>query len=273
MKPVNGSGMKRAALINDLSCFGKCSLSVALPILSAYGVEAVSLPTAILSTHTGGFEGYVVRDMTDEMRAFSAHWKRMGLKFDLISTGFFSSPEQLEIAADFIHDFAEEETIVLVDPVLGDNGSLYGCFSEACVEKMRALCALADVISPNHTEACLLTGSAMDTCVETLLPLLPCPNAVITGVRRGAEIGYEARLDGERVSVYKAYVPIQLHGTGDVFASAYAAEILNGHGLVDALPRAAEFLDACIYDTAKRQPAHWYGLAFEDELKRRTHNS
>ena len=90
--------MKRAALINDLSCFGKCSLSVALPILSAYGVEAVSLPTAILSTHTGGFEGYVVRDMTDEMRAFSAHWKRMGLKFDLISTGFFSSPEQLDKA-------------------------------------------------------------------------------------------------------------------------------------------------------------------------------
>ena len=145
--------------------------------------------------------------------------------------------------------------------------------SEACVEKMRALCALADVITPNHTEACLLTGSAMDTGAETLLPLLPCPNAVITGVRRGAEIGYEARLDGERVSVYKAYVPIQLHGTGDVFASAYAAEILNGHGIVDALPRAAEFLDACIYDTAKRQPAHWYGLAFEDELKRRTRNS
>ena len=97
MKPVNGSGMKRAALINDLSCFGKCSLSVALPILSAFGIEAVSLPTAILSTHTGGFEGYVVRDLTEEMRAFSAHWKRLGLKFDLISTGFFSSPEQLEI--------------------------------------------------------------------------------------------------------------------------------------------------------------------------------
>lgn len=273
MKPVNGSGMKRAALINDLSCFGKCSLSVALPILSAYGIETVSLPTAILSTHTGGFEGYVVRDLTEEMRAFSAHWKGLGLKFDLISTGFFSSPEQLEIAADFIHTFADEDTLVLVDPVLGDNGRLYGCFSEGYVDRMRALCELADVITPNHTEACLLAGKPMETGAAALLEALPYRNAVITGVRREAVIGYEAHLDGEWLSVYKPFVPMQLHGTGDVFASAYAAELLNGHNLAEALPLAANFLDSCIYDTAKRQPAHWYGLAFEDELKRRLRNS
>lgn len=269
MKPVNGSGMKRAALINDLSCFGKCSLSVALPILSAYGIEAVSLPTAILSTHTGSFEGYVVRDMTDEMRAFSKHWKRIGLKFDMISTGFFSSLDQLEIAADFIRDFADKSTIVLVDPVLGDNGGLYGCFLETYVDRMRTLCELADIITPNQTEACLLTGHLMETSPEALLGVLPCKNAVITGVHHEAEIGYEARLKGERLSLYKPLVPLHLHGTGDVFASVYAAEILNGYSFAAALPRAADFLDACIYDTAKRQPAHWYGLAFEDELKRR----
>ena len=109
--------MKRAALINDYSCFGKCSLSVAIPIISAYGSEAVALPTAILSTHTGGLGNYVVRDMTEEMLSFSAHWKELGMKFDCIYTGFFCSPRQIEAARDFIRDFSEEDTLVLVDPV------------------------------------------------------------------------------------------------------------------------------------------------------------
>ena len=124
IRPVNGSGMKRMALLNDLSCFGKCSLSVAMPILSSYGVETVPLPTAILSTHTAdGFGSYVMRDMTDEMKAFAAHWRQLQIKFDGICTGFFGSVEQMHFAKDFLRDFAGEDTIVVVDPVLGDNGA------------------------------------------------------------------------------------------------------------------------------------------------------
>ena len=158
MKSVNDTGMKRAALINDLSCLGKCSLSVALPILSAAGVEAVALPTAILSTHTGGFDGYVMRDMTEEMQAFIAHWQRIGVHFDCIYTGFFSSVRQIEIARQFIQDFAQEDTLVLVDPVLGDNGRLYGCFSPDYVQEMRAKVVAAEAEVPRAMAEALRSG-------------------------------------------------------------------------------------------------------------------
>ena len=160
IRPVNGSGMKRMALLNDLSCFGKCSLSVAMPILSSYGVETVPLPTAILSTHTAdGFGSYVMRDMTDEMKAFAAHWRQLQIKFDGICMGFFGSVEQMHFAKDFLRDFAGEDTIVVVDPVLGDNGALYGCFTEEYVQAMRALCESAQLITPNRTEVDWLSAS------------------------------------------------------------------------------------------------------------------
>ena len=127
MKAVNPCGLKRAALINDLSCFGKCSLSVSMPILSSYGIETVPLPTALLSTHTGGFTGYVVQDTTEAMRAFAAHWKQVGVQFDCIATGYCCSPEQIRLAAEFIRSFAGDQTLVVVDPVLGDHGRLYSC--------------------------------------------------------------------------------------------------------------------------------------------------
>ena len=193
-RTVNGSGMKRMALLNDLSCFGKCSLSVAMPILSACGIEAVPLPTAILSTHTAdGFGDYVMRDMTDEMEAFAAHWRRLGIRFDGVCTGFFGSVSQLSFAQQFLRDFADPSTLVVVDPVLGDNGALYGCFTDEFVTAMRALCADAQFITPNRTEAALLAGCAMDAPADELLARLTVPNVIITGVRRGEEIGYCAR--------------------------------------------------------------------------------
>ena len=131
MKAVNPCGLKRAALINDLSCFGKCSLSVSMPILSSYGSETVPLPTALLSTHTGGFTGYVVQDTTEAMRAFAAHWKQVGMQFDCIATGYCCSPEQIRLAAEFIRSFADGRTLVVVDPVLGDHGRLYSGFTDA----------------------------------------------------------------------------------------------------------------------------------------------
>lgn len=266
---VNDTGIKRAALINDLSCMGKCSLSVALPIVSACGVEAVALPTAVLSTHTAGFDGYVAHDMTEEMRSFAAHWKKMGVHFDCIYTGFFGSLKQIGLAEQFIREFADSSTLILVDPVLGDNGKIYGCFSDAYVIAMRRLCSLAHIITPNPTEAALLTGSAMDTPAETLLEKLSAPSAIVTGVRRGDEIGYLARLGEERVEIFKRYAPVSLHGTGDVFASALCGELLGDNSQREALQKAAEFCDECIRETEARLPGHWYGLAFEPVLKRR----
>ncbi len=160
IRPVNGSGMKRMALLNDLSCFGKCSLSVAMPILSSYGVETVPLPTAILSTHTAdGFGSYVMRDMTDEMKAFAAHWRTASKSNLTASARAFSARwSRCILTTDFLRGFAETDTLVVVDPVLGDNGALYGCFTEEYVQAMRALCECAQLITPNRTEAALLAG-------------------------------------------------------------------------------------------------------------------
>ena len=268
IRSVNGSGMKRMALLNDLSCFGKCSLSVAMPIISAYGVETVPLPTAILSTHTAeGFGDYVLRDLSGEMEAFAAHWKTLGMRFDGVCTGFFGSVSQLSFAKKFLHDFARPDTLVVVDPVLGDNGALYGCFSDEFVSAMRALCADAQLITPNRTEAALLAGCAMDAGEEELLAKLTVPNVIITSVRRGDEIGYAARLDGEYMELFRPCLPQTLHGTGDVFVSALCGELMSGRTMPDALLRAADFCDRCVRKTAARGEAHWYGLAFEDVLK------
>ena len=267
-RTVNGSGMKRMALLNDLSCFGKCSLSVAMPIISAYGVETVPLPTALLSTHTAsGFGPYVMRGMTEEMEAFAAHWKKLGIRFDGICTGFFASASQLSFAQRFLREFTTPSTLVVVDPVLGDNGALYGCFSEEYVQGMRALCKAAQLITPNRTEAALLAGCPMDTDEQDILAKLPVENVIITGVHRGEEIGYCARLNGQYTEIFKPRLSRPMHGTGDVFASALCGELMNGKPAAEALPRAADFCDRCVRATAARGEAHWYGLAFEDVLK------
>ena len=278
MKSVNDTGMKRAALINDLSCLGKCSLSVALPILSAAGVEAVALPTAILSTHTGGFDGYVMRDMTEEMQAFIAHWQRIGVHFDCIYTGFFSSVRQIEIARQFIQDFAQEDTLVLVDPVLGDNGRLYGCFSPDYVQEMRALCKLAHIITPNLTEACMLlkippfTEGLSRSQAKSLLVRLSelGPNyVVITGAPmvsgQIANIGYD-RQHNSFWCILCDYVPVSYPGTGDLFASVLTGGFLTGDSLPMAMGRASYFVERCIKTTFSYSSDTRYGVMLEKEL-------
>jgi pyridoxine kinase len=301
MVPINGSGLARVALLNDFSCFGKCSLTVSIPIISAYGIETVPLPTAVLSTHTGGFDRFVMRDMSQDMKDIAQHWKEMDMKFDCIYTGFFCTTEQIEFARKFIQDFSEENTIIIVDPVLGDNGSLYSCFTEEFASEMRKLCDMADIITPNLTEAQLLVKAGMakiktkgsvdatgkhpdgtdagnsssEQCFdelkdEDLLSALPNENVIITSVRRGDRIGYLARLGDEVIRIEEPMIHQKLHGTGDVFTSALCGEVVSGTDIKTALANAAEFCDRCIHDTAKYQPAHWYGLAFEEELSTRT---
>ena len=157
--------------------------------------------------------------------------------------------------------------MIVVDPVLGDNGALYGCFSEEYVQAMRTLCKAARLITPNHTEAALLAGCSMDTDMNELLEKLPVENVIITGVRRGEEIGYCARLDGEYTEIFRPCIPQTLHSTGDVFASALCGALMNGKTMPRALEDAAKFCDDCVQKTVKRGEAHWYSLAFEDVLK------
>lgn len=259
-QPVNDTGLRRAVLINDLSCFGKCSLTVGLPILSAAGVEALPLPTALLSTHTGGFAGYTCTELTPQLEAVAAHWQTLALHTDAIATGYFCSAEQICFSADFAQRFATPETLLLVDPVMADGGALYAGFDEAFAQQMRALCAKADVITPNLTEALLLAqlpyrdepdGPLVKECFARL-QTLGARRIIITGVQKTAaleaipgvhiragricppqeaadhEIGCLcAGVDGNAFAVWHPYVHTALHGCGDVFSAAFLAAALS----------------------------------------------
>ena len=144
--------MKKAVTIQDISCFGKCSLTVALPIISAMGIETAVIPTAVLSTHTGGFTGYTFRDLTNDIPDIADHWKKLNLKFDAVYTGYLGSMEQINIVSNFFDDFRTDKNVIIVDPVLGDNGKFYAGFGTEFAEKMSSLCSKADYIIPNMTD-------------------------------------------------------------------------------------------------------------------------
>lgn len=273
---------KRILSVQDISCFGKCSNTVALPILSAAGVETAILPTALLSTHTGGFTGYTFLDLTEEMRGILAHFDRADIRFDMLYTGYFGSVEQLQIVADAKGAILREGGTVLVDPVLGDWGKLYSIYDDTFVCAMREFVREADLITPNVTEACLLadlpyTGDQYDNekteAILSRLADLGCRRAVITGVHFGeGEIGivYRDFESGEKFTLASARTDTPLHGTGDVFTSALAGYLLAGFTPRTALTRTVSFIAECIEKTEKALPGHWYGVKFEDTLYRIT---
>ena len=180
---------KRAAAIHDISCFGKCSLTVALPILSAAGIEAAVIPTAVLSTHTGGFADFTYRDLTADLRPIMAHWKRLGLQFDAVYSGYLGSFEQVSIVRDFIGTFRSEGTLVLVDPAMADGGKLYKTFDPPFVEEMKSLCMHADLIVPNITEAPCLPGKPIGRARMTRLYRTPAARASFAGCETGGAYG------------------------------------------------------------------------------------
>ena len=252
-----------------MSCFGKCSLTVAVPIISAFGCETVPLPTALLSTHTGEFEGYTKLDLSDEMEKIIAHWKKQDLRFDCIYTGYFCSIRQIDLAIEFIKTFKTPDTLIIVDPVMGDNGSLYEGFSEEFAEKMRELTTYADVITPNLTEASILSGLPYGENPEKIAEVLSVPKVAVTGVREGDEIGYVFKTEEGISRKMMPLVDCPLHGSGDVFTSALCGELMNKSDFLEAASSAAEFCDECIRDTAPLQPRHWYGIMFEEAMRRR----
>ena len=267
MENLNGNNIKRVLAINDLSCFGKCSLTVSIPIISHFGVEVVPLPTALLSNHTGGFSDYYCLELGDAMQSIMKKWAALDLNFDCIYTGYFSDPNQIDIALEVIKRFKTPKTLLIVDPVMGDNGALYTGLNENFISGMQKLCSLADIITPNITEAALLTHLSVDTDPHILLNNLTVKNAVITGVKNGDTIGCIGNIEGKEFSVSKPYIDRQLHGCGDVFTSALCGELMCSGNIEKAVLTATEFCDLCIRETDKDHPYHSYGLKFEGVLK------
>ena len=266
---------KRVLSVQDISCFGKCSNTVALPVLSAADIETVILPTALLSTHTGGFQNYTFLDLTEEMHRILSHFRSLDMRFDALYTGYFGSAAQLSDVASFRSELLAEDGFVLVDPVMGDGGKLYSIYDNAFVCAMREFCREADLITPNVTEAGLLadipySGDSYDpdrmTAILDKIGTLHCRRAVITGVRFGdTDIGvvcrdYEA---GETFTLSAPRSDAPLHGTGDVFASALLAYLMNGFEMREALRKTVRFVSAAIRDTEAELESHWYGLKFE----------
>lgn len=268
---------KRILSVQDISCFGKCSNTVALPVLSAAGIETVMLPTALLSTHTGGFTGNSFLDLTDEMRKILAHWQSADIRFDMLYTGYFGCCEQLSLVESAVDSLLVPGGMIMVDPVLGDRGKLYSIYDDAFVGAMRHFCRIAHIITPNVTEACLLADvpyegdrydrERMDTILDRLA--VPGCTVVITGVRFGDDqIGVVCR-DGKTDQCFTLGAPCSpapMHGTGDLFASALAGYLLNGFALREALSRTVSFVSGCIRDTEDDLAAHWYGVRFEEQL-------
>lgn len=262
----------RVLAINDISCVGRCSLAATLPIISACGVECNVLPTAMLSTHTGGFEGYTFRDLTEDIPAILTHWKTLGLKFDYIYSGYLGSIEQIEMVAQIKREFLSANGKFIVDPVMGDSGTLYAGFTEEYVEKMRGLCAEADFILPNMTEACYLTAlpypltkKSMDEVLKRLSALGPLP--IVTGVAEDNNIS--VYFTGRAGGVY-SYTHENLEGffcgAGDVFASAFVGCLARGKHVADAIYLASDFVAAVIRRSAKEVPDKRFGLNFEGEI-------
>ena len=268
----------RVAAIHDLSGFGRCSLTVALPILSVMGIQACPLPTAFLSTHTGGFQGFTFLDMTDEMPKVADHWASLGLTFQAIYSGFLGSARQIGIVEDFIRRFRRPDTVVVIDPVMGYYGRVYQTYTAAMCDGMARLAELADVITPNLTEAALLLGRPYDALpageaglrqITEQLSLEGRRSVVLTGAslapgRTGA-VCYDARTGRTQV-VQTAYIAHEFHGTGDVFSSVLTGALVRGSTLADAAGQAAEFVRACAQRTAAEDLPMREGVDFEPLL-------
>lgn len=266
--------MKRIASIQDFSCIGSCSQTIALPVLSAMGVECAALPTALLSAHTA-FDGFVSLDLTPQLPAIMAHWRAMHLRFDAVYTGYLASAEQVGLVGALLDGMDERPALTLIDPVMGDNGALYAGFSDAFPQAMRALCGRADVLTPNVTEACLLTETAYSPVqdaaqtrrlLERLLEL-GCRAAVLTGLRVDGDMAVAAlQRDGTGTLVRTSYIPEVFHGTGDLFASTCAGALVQGAPLERAVRLAADYVALTLRRTVQASDRRWYGVNFQETL-------
>ena len=271
--------MKRIVSIQDISCFGKCSLTAALPITSAMGIETCVIPTAVLSTHTGtGFEGYTYHDLTSDIPEIASHWKSLNLRLDAICTGYLGSFEQVKIISDFFDTFNTDENLIIVDPVMGDKGVYYKGFNDEFAREIKKLCKKADVILPNLTEAALLLGEEYhagkydEDYIKNLLIRLSSLGSkivVLTGVsfdeNSQGVMSYNSET-GEFSSYFSDNIPGYFHSTGDVFSATLSGALVKGFDMGKAVKIAVDFTVDCIKHTLGYEKEHWYGVMFEECL-------
>ena len=265
---------KKLLTIQDISCVGQCSLTVALPILSACGHETCVLPSAVLSTHTAGFSGFTFRDLTDDIPQICKHWNAENIKFDGIYTGYLGSTKQVAFVKEILDTMGKENAVKIVDPAFADNGKLYPIFDEVYVAAMKTLCPSADILLPNISEACFLSGVEYkenydETYIKTLLcelSKLGCATIVLTGVGYAPDKTGVVVYEKGKISYYEhKRIAKGCHGTGDVYASAFAGALFRGKTLFDAAKIAADYTVRCIEFTQTDQ-THWYGVKFEPLL-------
>lgn len=268
--------MKRIMTIQDISCVGKCSLTVALPIISAMGVECGIVPTAVLSTHTM-FQGFTFKDLTDQMAPIADHWQKENFRFDAIYTGYLGSFEQIELVGDYIDRFKREDTLVFIDPVMADHGKLYAGFDQAFADEMAKLCAKADVIVPNLTEACFMTHTEYDVNgdeayikdILNKLAALGAGKVVLTGVcfeeGKTGFVGMDAAT-GEFFIKAHEKIDTGYHGTGDIFSSTTVGALMRGKSLPEALALAGDYTKECIRVTVENGKKDCCGVDFEEVI-------
>ena len=268
--------MKRILTVQDLSCLGKCSLTVALPVISAMGVEAAVLPTAVLSTHTA-FSSPAVQDLTQMLTAAPQHWEQIGATFDGIYTGYLSCEEQVDRVLAIAEQFRSPDCFLMVDPVMGDGGKLYSRITPNMSQKLRRLCSRADVVVPNLTEACCLTDTPYrddpdEAFIKELLHKLTengSAVAMITGVSFSKDqigiAGYEKATD---TYLYYSHqkLSVSLHGTGDVFSAVCTGALAQGKSWNDAMTLAGDFTLRCMEQTLAQPRDPRFGLCFEAAL-------
>lgn len=279
----NKRPLPRAIAIHDLSCFGKCALTVVLPVLSASGVEAVPIPTALLSTHTGGFDGYYFEDLTSQMGEISKHFGKLNIEADAIYTGFLGSEAQIEKVSSIIDSFSEssQRPLVMVDPVMGDDGRLYSTYTRELMLGMRELCKKADIITPNITEACFLTDTeyreniaggereAFEYASAMARKMLSfgVKKIVITGIHYGnmvATYGYDT--EGGEFMHASEYVKHPYPGTGDLFASVLLGKLMKNADFCEAVRLTSELTKRVIEYSAQFDTPIRNGVAFEPFL-------
>lgn len=260
--------------VQDISCYGQCSLTVALPILSSYGHETIILPSSILSTHTSGFKDFTVLDLTDEMPKIVNHWIKENIEVDAIYTGYIGDENQFKLILECKDKLLKDQGLFIVDPVLGDQGKLYPALNNNIVLEMKKICKVADYIIPNITEACFLTNNNyleeysedyIEKLLEDLLKL-GTKNVILTGVSyEKNKIGAIYYNGKEKIEYYSSKMPMSYHGTGDIFSSVIVGNLLNKVDIYENLKDSVEFIISCIQETMNDRN-HGYGVKFEKVL-------
>lgn len=275
---IDHNVFKKVAVINDLTGFGRCALSVEMPIISHMGIQCCPVPTSIFSNHSA-FSSFFSTDYTPNMRAYIEEWKKLKLDFDGILTGFYSSKEQIDIAIEFIQHFAKKDGIVVVDPIMGDNGHAYSTYNDTMCNKMSEMVRYADVLTPNLTELCILAGQKFDEnlnnneiarlCEKVKFNLIN-KNAVIivTGIKRGNYITNLIYSAGKVDYVRKRKVGDTRCGTGDVFASIIVAGLVKGYDVKKSVKMAADFVSDCIIESDRINMPKTDGVCFEKILRK-----